>query len=67
MKDFLISVVIFSAVVLTALLVFGGDTTVGVTQDGECKWIEAGPNFERRECPAELPATYNRVIVSEEE
>ena len=30
---------------------------------GECAWIEIAPDFERRECPAELPTKYHPVPV----
>lgn len=30
---------------------------------GECVWIEVAPNFERRECPAELPTKYHPIPV----
>jgi len=36
---------------------------VGITESGECKWIEQAPKFERVACPDELPAKYMRVNV----
>ena len=30
---------------------------------GECVWVEMAPNFERRECPAELPTKYHHIPV----
>ena len=30
---------------------------------GKCVWIETAPDFERRECPVELPTKYHPVPV----
>ncbi len=36
---------------------------VGVDEYGNCKWVELAPDFERRDCPKELPKSYDEVRV----
>lgn len=36
---------------------------VAIDTDGNCKWVELAPDFERRDCPTVLPSKYERVFV----
>lgn len=55
---------LFASAVIASLFITVGIPTVGLTQDGECKWIEAAPDYKRSSCPDVMPTKYNKTIVS---
>jgi len=48
-----------------SLLTWSDLPTVGVTESGQCVYIETGPDFKRKSCPKILPTKYHMIYVSD--
>jgi hypothetical protein len=66
MKKYYLTVAVSCAIIVglsLSLLTFLELPTVGVSEGGQCVYIESSPNFERESCPTVLPKKYNMIYV----